>query len=113
MRLRLSELAELVRERRGAKGVRAAAAEAGISPATFSRIENKHMPDLETFAKICRWLQVDPSEFLGIDLERKTPSTATVHFRKGRTVDEKTAKALGKAIIAAQKALRAKAKMMG
>ena len=112
MSLRLSELAELVREKRGAKGVRAAAAEAEISPATFSRIENQHMPDLETFAKICRWLEVDPSDFLGIDLDKKTPSTATVHFRKGRTVDEKTAKALGSAIIAAQNALRAKAEMM-
>lgn len=112
MSLRLSELAELVREKRGAKGVRAAAAEAEISPATFSRIENQHMPDLETFAKICRWLDVDPSDFLGIDLGKKTSSTATVHFRKGRTVDEKTAKALGSAIIAAQNALRAKAEMM-
>ena len=46
MSLRLSELKTLVLEKRGASGVRAAAAEVGISPATFSRIENGHMHDL-------------------------------------------------------------------
>ena len=113
MELRLSEVAELVRERRGTLGVRAAATEVGVSPATFSRIENGHMPDLETFAKICEWLEIDPAEYLGIEREKKIPSTATVHFRKGNTTDKKTAEALGSAIVAAQKALRAKAEMLG
>lgn len=113
MELRLSEVAELVRERRGALGVRAAAAEVGISHATFSRIENGHMPDLETFAKLCEWLEIDPAQYLGIGKEKKMPSTATVHFRKGNTTDERTAQALGSAIIAAQNALRAKAEMLG
>jgi transcriptional regulator with XRE-family HTH domain len=113
MSLRLRELAELVREKRGISGVRAAAAEVEISPATFSRIENGHMPDLETFAKICKWLEVDPTAYLGLDTTKRTPSTATVHFRKGNTTDERTAQALGSAIIAAQTALRARAEMLG
>ena len=113
MSLRLSELAELVREKRGVSGVRAAAAAVEISPATFSRIENGHMPDLETFAKICKWLEIDPAAYLGLDKEKTLPSTATVHFRKGKTTDEKTAQSLGQAIVAAQKALRARAEMLG
>jgi transcriptional regulator with XRE-family HTH domain len=113
MSLRLSELAELVREKRGISGVRAAAAEVEISAATFSRIENGHMPDLETFAKICKWLEVDPTAYLGLDSTKKAPSTVTVHFRKGSTTDERTAQSLGAAIIAAQNALRAKAEMLG
>ena len=46
---------------------RATALEAGVSTATFSRVENGHMPDLETFAKLCTWLQRDPRDFLGME----------------------------------------------
>lgn len=113
MGLRLSELKTLVLEKRGVSGVRAAAAEVGISTATFSRIENGHMPDLETFAKICKWLGEDPSEFLGISRQKSEPSTATVHFRKEMTTDLQTAASLAQAIFGAQQALQAKADLMG
>jgi transcriptional regulator with XRE-family HTH domain len=109
MNLRLSELKALVLEKRGVSGVRAAAAEVGISTATFSRIENGNMPDLETFGKVCEWLGRDPAEFLGLQSERTELSTAAVHFKKDKTIDQKTATSLAKAIVAAQAALRAKA----
>jgi transcriptional regulator with XRE-family HTH domain len=112
MTLRLSELAALVRERRGALGVRAAAAEVGISSATFSRIENGQMPDLETFAKVCSWLNVDPGEFLGTERKRSDMSLAVVHFKKDRTSQVDTAAALGSLILAAQEALRHRAALM-
>jgi len=112
MSLRLSELKTLVLEKRGASGVRAAAAEVGISPATFSRIENGHMPDLETFAKICKWLDEDPRNFLGLSNARAEPSTATVHFRKEMTTDLQTAASLAQAIFGAQQALQAKAELL-
>lgn len=113
MSLRLSELKTLVLEKRGIAGVRAAAAEVGISTATFSRIENGNMPDLETFAKICKWLDKDPSDFLGLARQKSELSTATVSFRKDATIDEQTANALGRVILAAQEALRAKAALLG
>ena len=31
----------------------------GISKATLSRIERGSLPDIETFIKICNWLQVE------------------------------------------------------
>jgi hypothetical protein len=66
------------------------------------------MPDLETFAKICRWLDRDPREFLGLgETEAETPQAA-VHFRKKKTVAADTAVALGELILAAQKAIRAR-----
>lgn len=64
-KLRLDLLAEDVRRRRGARGVRAAAQEIGTSPATVSRVENHFAPDLATFAKLCRWLAADPWRYLG------------------------------------------------
>lgn len=45
-------------------GLREAAAEIGISFATLSRIENSKIPDLLTYAKVCKWLNVDMNLFL-------------------------------------------------
>ena len=84
----------------------------GISSATLSRVENGHMPDLETFAKICKWLGRDPREFLGFEREEAAPPQAVVQFRKDRTVSRETAVALGELILAAQSAIRARAKLI-
>lgn len=111
MSLRLSELGPLVREKRGILGVRAAAAHAKISSATFSRIENGQMPDLATFAKICDWLDVDPSSFLGTARKQSNLSVASVHFRKDAATDPETASSLAKLILSAQDSLRARAEL--
>ncbi|MCD2322990.1 helix-turn-helix domain-containing protein [Sphingomonas sp. IC-56] len=113
MTLPIEDLGRLIARKRGARGIRAAAAEAEVSPATLSRVENGHLPDLATFAKICRWLEVDPARFLGV--ERKQDNEAGVravaHFRKTSTVSPETATSLGALIIAAQRARRARAEL--
>lgn len=113
MALPIQELGRRVVARRGTLGVRAAAAEVGVSSATLSRVENGQMPDLETFAKICRWLNVDPNEFLGFAPAKEGTSMASVHFRKEKAVDVATAKSLANLILAAQDALRAKRALQG
>lgn len=115
MGLMISDLARLLKAKRGSRGVRAAALDAGVSPATYSRVENGHMPDLETFAKLCTWLQRDPKEFLGMEsegTETERPA-AVVHFKKRKTVSMETAKALGELILAAEKAIRAREELLG
>ena len=94
-------------ERRGDRGVREVAKEIGISPATLSRVERGHLPDLETFSKVCQWLELDPNEVLGLapQLHSGSQVQATVHFRKDKTLNPDTAKALGTLILAAQRAL--------
>ena len=62
----LESLGSLISEKRGKVGVRATAAEIGISPATLSRIENGHLPDLANFRKICQWLGDRPCGSAGI-----------------------------------------------
>ena len=102
----IAALAQDITMKRGTVGVRAAARDAGISPATLSRIENGHVPDLETFEKICQWLGKDPSRFLA------TPpagAVAAVQFRKKGTVKKETADALGSLIMAVQAMLEAEA----
>lgn len=106
----LDTLGELILEKRGSKGVRAAAKEIGISPATLSRVENGHLPDLENFRLICQWLDIDPNRILGFRSkreERQDEIRASVHFRKGRTTSPETAAALARMILHVQRALAA------
>ena len=112
MPLPIEELGRLITVKRAGRGVRAAAADVGISSATLSRVENGNMPDLETFAKICRWLDRDPREFLGLEESEARKPQAVVHFRKKKTVAPETAVALGELILAAQRAVRARSQLI-
>lgn len=113
MTLRLSELGTLVREKRAGHGVRTAAAEAGISSATFSRIENGQIPDLGTFAKICLWLGEDPKQFLGLPEDKaEKPPAAYVHFKKDVAISLQTAESLARLILIADKALKDRATLL-
>jgi transcriptional regulator with XRE-family HTH domain len=104
--IRIDRLAERIQEKRAGKGVREAAAEVGVSPATLSRIENGKIPDLETFGKVCRWLGEDPAIYLGLPQQPAAAlPTARVHFKKGAAIRKDTAKALADMILAAQEAL--------
>lgn len=90
-------------------GIRAAAKEIGVSHPTLSRIERGHLPDLENYQRICRWLGEDAegnvmSTTVG-GLSPETPVIAEVHFRKRATVSPKTAQALAQMILAAQEFL--------
>lgn len=59
------QLAVLLKERRGERGLRDIAQEIGnVSPATLSRIENGKMLDVETFLRLCDWLEVNPQHFI-------------------------------------------------
>lgn len=58
----LNKLSVAVRARRGRLTLRQAAAEAGVNHATIRNLESGRAPDVETFARICRWVGV-PAEF--------------------------------------------------
>lgn len=104
--IRIDRLAQRIQERRAGKGIREAATEVGVSPATLSRVENGKIPDLETFSKVCKWLGEDPAVYLGIrPAPLSSTPTARVHFKKGAAIKTDSAKALGELILAAQKAL--------
>lgn len=103
--LPIQDLGRLIAKKRGARGIRSAAAEAGVSSATLSRVENGNVPDLATFAKICRWLGVDPATFLGVETGGVSAKpAAVVHFRKKKTFSPETAASLAELILAAQRA---------
>jgi transcriptional regulator with XRE-family HTH domain len=96
-------LGNLLQQKRGSMGIRAAAGEIGISPATLSRVEHGRVPDLDTLQKVCRWLGIDPARYFGTAQRQGTghASGLQVVFKKDRAVSQTTSKALGKLIIAA------------
>ena len=102
----MAALARKIGTKRAGKGIREAAKEIGISPATLSRVENKNVPDLDTFRKICAWLGEDPGVMLGMSPAKQAALEVRVHFRKERTVNPKTAKALAEMILYAQHAMQ-------
>ena len=104
-RLTLQALGRKLLEKRGKRGVRAVADDIGISHATLSRVERGYLPDLETFAKICRWLEIDHGEVLGAKVADSARPMTAVHFRRNRAISADTAKALAEMIMSAQQAM--------
>jgi transcriptional regulator with XRE-family HTH domain len=104
----LETLGQLILQKRGSTGVRAAAKEIGVSSATLSRVENGHLPDLQNFRLICQWLGIDPNQILGFASSKDSGADAiraSVHFRKEKTTSPETATALAKMILHVQRAL--------
>lgn len=58
-------LASMLKSKRGKKGLRDTASEIGeISSATLSRVEQGNLPDVETFIRLCKWLNVSTETFV-------------------------------------------------
>lgn len=112
--IRLEQLGIALKEKRGSRGIREVAKEINISPATLSRIETGKQPDLETFTKACRWLNINPSDVLNFadsqnnssNIDDSTPHSFSVQFRAEKTLSPETAKRLGEMIIAAQNMIK-------
>ena len=96
-------LGQKVARKRGSMGIRAAAGEIGVSPATVSRVERGHLPDSRTLGKICVWVEIDPSAVIGGGAKMDAPTpTVNIHFKKSATSASQTSKSLAKLIEAAR-----------
>ena len=62
--LDIERLSELVRSKRGNRGLREMAAIIGVSPSTIMRVEKGTVPDVATFLAICDWLEMPPYELI-------------------------------------------------
>ena len=86
--------------------MREVANEIGISAATLLRIESGRTPDVDTFGKVCRWLGIDPGEFLGFsapdavdEVASEPPLRVSAHFRVDRFPRPETASALARMLL--------------
>lgn len=58
-------LSNMLKSKRGKQGLRETALQIGdVSAPTLSRIEQGNLPDVETFLKLCKWLQVSTETFV-------------------------------------------------
>ena len=89
-------LATKVRAERGSSSIREIARKIGVSPATVTRIESGGDPDLVSFRRVCRWLNVSAADLLGLDCSE---SKATVDAQ-----EQETTGALTGLILAANRA---------
>jgi transcriptional regulator with XRE-family HTH domain len=103
----MNELGAELARRRGSQGIRAAAGEIGVSAATLSRVENGHIPDLETLTKICRWLEIDVGDVLGRrEAPKASEAQVQIAFKKKQALREETARSLTNLILAAHAAFQ-------
>ena len=107
----IEALGGLVRKRRGTRTLREVAMTIDVSAATLLRIESGRIPDVETFGKICRWLELDPGVFLGSQPASGAPPAAlpaqvqvSAHFRAERAPRQETISALAAMLLFAARA---------
>ncbi len=101
------DFGQRVARKRGSMGIRAAAQEIGTSPATLSRVERGHLPDVRTLVKICAWLGIDPGLVIGSSNALNAPAAEArpnlqIAFKQGQAFQAKTAKSLTSLIMASQ-----------
>jgi transcriptional regulator with XRE-family HTH domain len=89
--MELKDLGNRVSQTRGNMGIRAAAAEIGVSPTTLSKVERGHIPDMKTLEKICTWIGESPDRFTAV-------GGLQIAFKKDQAVPKTTAKSLANAI---------------
>src|ERR1700761_6862323 len=91
-------LAGMLKNKRADKGLRAVSDEiGGVSPATLSRIEQGKIPDVDTFIKICKWLNVSTETFIENNTKKQVTSTKdyiVAHLRADRELKKDTLKML-------------------
>lgn len=106
----LESLGRLVRDKRGPKKIRETAKEVGIGTATLMRIENGRTPDVETFGKVCKWLNIDPGTFLGFDSQLASQSqeplpasitSVATHLRIDQNPQPETVRAIAQMVLLA------------
>ena len=105
-------LANLVRSKRGRRGLRDTAKEIGnVSPSTISRVENGKTPDMDTFLALCDWLKVPAAELIKNTEDEEaleTPEAISIQLRADKNLDPAIANALASLVKAAYKDLSQK-----
>lgn len=95
-------LAGMIKQKRGKRGLREIATEIGeVSPATLSRIEQGKIPDVDTFIKLCKWLETSTDTFIINQKNSELKSNKdhiVAHLRADRELDSSTIEMLLKMI---------------
>lgn len=89
------KFSEMIKSKRGSTGLRSLAKEIGISASTLSRIEQGNLPDIDTYLKLCTWLEVSSEFFRNSDIDEKNVKGGVIaHLRADKSLPPNTAEAL-------------------
>lgn len=93
--LKVEHLAKLLKDRRQTRGIglRAAAEEARVAFNTLARVEAGHVPDIETFSRLARWVGRSPADFFGAGsiAAESTPDVIETHLRSDSALSAEAA----------------------
>ncbi|MEO0525942.1 MAG: helix-turn-helix transcriptional regulator [Bacteroidota bacterium] len=90
------KFSRMIKSKRGKIGLRNLANDIGISASTLSRVEQGNLPDIDTYLKLCNWLEVSSDYFL---MNRELSDTDShkgviAHLRADKTLPPTTSEAL-------------------
>jgi transcriptional regulator with XRE-family HTH domain len=90
-----NKFSEMIKSKRGKIGLRQLSTEIGVSPSTLSRVEQGNLPDIDTYIKLCKWLEVSPNYFTDDNLvDSNSKNGVIAHLRADKTLPSATAEAL-------------------
>jgi transcriptional regulator with XRE-family HTH domain len=93
--LNTQKFSEMIKSKRGKIGLRTLATEIGVSASTLSRIEQGNLPDIDTYLKLCDWLEVTSDYFTKSNLKNDTGKVGVIaHLRADKSLPPDTAEAL-------------------
>jgi len=97
------KLSSMIKSKRGNKGMRDVSKEIGVSAPTLSRIEQGKVPDVDTFIKLCEWLEVAADSFTksgskSIKSIKPGKSALVAHLRAEKELEPDTVNMLLKMI---------------
>jgi transcriptional regulator with XRE-family HTH domain len=97
--IRIDALAKMIKSKRANRGLREVAKEIGnVSVSTLSRVENGNLPDIDTYIKICKWLDVSSEFFTSTNKSDSKKQLIIANLRADKTLAPELAEALIKMI---------------
>jgi transcriptional regulator with XRE-family HTH domain len=98
--INIQSLSQMIKSKRGERGLRETAKEIGdISVSTLSRVENGNLPDIDTYIKLCKWLNVSIDFFTADTPSSDSKKNVVVaNLRADKTLSHDMAEALIKMI---------------
>ncbi|MCD7962588.1 MAG: helix-turn-helix domain-containing protein [Rikenellaceae bacterium] len=88
------KFSEMIKSKRGKIGLRQLATEIGISASTLSRVEQGNLPDIDTYIKLCEWLEVSTDYFTTNTINQDTQNEVVAFLRADKTLPPATSEAL-------------------
>lgn len=98
--LDIIKLGLAIKTKRGGNSLKQVEKEIGtVSSATLSRIENGFLPDVTTFIKVCKWLEMNVDSFVktetDLEIEKETDEQKIVYqLRASKALKKDTVDAI-------------------